>query len=586
MKFLNQFRKMVYINCAFPCFCLKCIYMKELGRITAITIVFLISLAAAARLVMYSVGFANTDYESMNDVIDTTIYYHDNRVKRADGVNAAGINAGDTIQYIVSLPEDRYIEDSSLCFRAYHSDVKVYEGDQLIFTYGQEYTEEGKMHGNEFIHCPIPKDAWGGNLKVVVKQVEGSGSDHYTEFRVLPNVNVRWYPLIGRGFEFLLFLMLVCAAFAAFLLFIILRFFTRSFSRKGLALSAFVFLISAWYLGSRDMLYVLLDNTYFSAVFEHFAVMLAPVPMYHFFAESANDDKLRKDYRFIAAVFSVFFLVTTSLALFTKWKFEYFEVALYVLFISSVVITFIIEIRHRHRRFSLGSKILLCGSLLTLMVAFIQMILTILRRRFPDNIALMLMTRFDVSTIGLLLFIITLGVSLLVTFTSSIRREVREDQLRELAYVDMLTGIHNRNYCAGQMEERDRKKIFSYGIVFFDADKLKYANDHYGHETGDDIIRSAANCIKAAFADCQGFFGRWGGDEFIAVFDHPDDIPHFEERFRKEMDKINESGRFAFRFTVSYGAAVNNGTETSAVVRDRADSEMYIYKQKHGVQRG
>ena len=85
MKFLNQFRKMVYINCAFPCFCLKCIYMKELGRITAITIVFLISLAAAARLVMYSVGFANTDYESMNDVIDTTIYYHDNRVKRADG---------------------------------------------------------------------------------------------------------------------------------------------------------------------------------------------------------------------------------------------------------------------------------------------------------------------------------------------------------------------------------------------------------------------------------------------------------------------------------------------------------------------
>jgi GGDEF domain-containing protein len=53
-------------------------------------------------------------------------------------------------------------------------------------------------------------------------------------------------------------------------------------------------------------------------------------------------------------------------------------------------------------------------------------------------------------------------------------------------------------------------------LLFIDIDNFKYYNDLYGHQKGDDVLRSIALIMKATFPK-DTFLARYGGEEFVAL---------------------------------------------------------------------
>lgn len=84
---------------------------------------------------------------------------------------------------------------------------------------------------------------------------------------------------------------------------------------------------------------------------------------------------------------------------------------------------------------------------------------------------------------------------------------------------DPLTGILNRRGIEQRMDElvavaqRQESEVF---VSFVDVDGLKSANDGYGHDFGDAVLRGVAEAILESVRAADAV-GRWGGDEFIVV---------------------------------------------------------------------
>jgi len=101
-------------------------------------------------------------------------------------------------------------------------------------------------------------------------------------------------------------------------------------------------------------------------------------------------------------------------------------------------------------------------------------------------------------------------------FTARERMEVR---IRQMAYVDSLTGLPNRRLFEDRLAQAmaASKRTGTYGaLVFIDLDHFKTLNDRYGHDAGDALLLEAARRLKAAVR-ASDTVARLGGDEFVLV---------------------------------------------------------------------
>ena len=81
-------------------------------------------------------------------------------------------------------------------------------------------------------------------------------------------------------------------------------------------------------------------------------------------------------------------------------------------------------------------------------------------------------------------------------------------------YTDMLTSLKNRNYLNAKMAEWEESKVFPQAIVMVDLNNVKYINDNYGHEEGDDLIIKAAGILVNTQLENSEII-RTDGNEFL-----------------------------------------------------------------------
>ena len=100
---------------------------------------------------------------------------------------------------------------------------------------------------------------------------------------------------------------------------------------------------------------------------------------------------------------------------------------------------------------------------------------------------------------------------------------------------DSLTGLLNRHAYYQRLAElfHDKSKLGVTAFVMTDLDHLKYVNDTYGHDFGDDYIKTAASILKQ-FQQYGGIVSRISGDEFNVC------LPGFpsKEEARRVIDQI------------------------------------------------
>lgn len=99
-----------------------------------------------------------------------------------------------------------------------------------------------------------------------------------------------------------------------------------------------------------------------------------------------------------------------------------------------------------------------------------------------------------------------------------LRRDDVEDEIRQVAVTDVLTGMLNRRgffLRAEQSFKVARRLGLPSALLFVDIDGLKAVNDKFGHDAGDRLIEDAARILRQSFRDSD-VVARLGGDEFAA----------------------------------------------------------------------
>ena len=151
-------------------------------------------------------------------------------------------------------------------------------------------------------------------------------------------------------------------------------------------------------------------------------------------------------------------------------------------------------------------------------------------------------------------------------------------EMRHLAERDQMTGAYTKSKYLSMIES-DYNKEDKIGIIYWDINYLKQANDTLGHEYGDKLIFGIANSIRHFNNDNDKTY-RIGGDEFVMVMRGAT-----EKSVKDKINKWNEYIKNAepigdIPLSASYGYAWGEGKNIDQVIRN-ADQMMYDNKRQH-----
>ncbi|MFL6588031.1 MAG: GGDEF domain-containing protein [Luteimonas sp.] len=159
-------------------------------------------------------------------------------------------------------------------------------------------------------------------------------------------------------------------------------------------------------------------------------------------------------------------------------------------------------------------------------------------------------------------------------------------KLRRSAEIDALTGTMNRRTIDLWIErtfaeaERSGRPV---SVLFIDLDHFKSVNDRFGHACGDECLRGVSTALRSVLSDAD-MFGRYGGEEFIAVLPGRDgaEARAVGERMRTAVEncEVRHEGQ-RVRLTVSIGIATRqSGEDAPAAAIARADKALYAAKRQ------
>ena len=103
----------------------------------------------------------------------------------------------------------------------------------------------------------------------------------------------------------------------------------------------------------------------------------------------------------------------------------------------------------------------------------------------------------------------------LIYYTSYLIRSIitSEQKLTDLAHSDQLTGLYNRHFMQTRLEQIRSEQLRV--IAMADIDDFKKINDTYGHNAGDEVLRTISDIMRKECAGCD--IARWGGEECLIL---------------------------------------------------------------------
>ncbi len=157
------------------------------------------------------------------------------------------------------------------------------------------------------------------------------------------------------------------------------------------------------------------------------------------------------------------------------------------------------------------------------------------------------------------------------------------ERVKQLAYLDGLTGIFNRRFFELRIvEEIDRARRFHSGmaVLMVDIDQFKRLNDEFGHLLGDEVLRQVSSMFHQQLRKID-VVCRYGGEEFAILLSQTN--PQHALAVTEKLRRLVESWQFPGVprcVTISAGVATfpDHGTTRDELVKS-ADAGLYAAKQ-------
>jgi diguanylate cyclase (GGDEF)-like protein/PAS domain S-box-containing protein len=170
-------------------------------------------------------------------------------------------------------------------------------------------------------------------------------------------------------------------------------------------------------------------------------------------------------------------------------------------------------------------------------------------------------------------------------------RKRMEERLERMAVLDELTGLYNRRgflTLAGQqikLAERTREGMV---LFFIDLDGMKWINDTFGHQKGDQALVEVSNALRRTFRESD-IMGRIGGDEYavLALHASAENGRALRGRLDAILKDFNLPGNLPYTLAVSVGMVYCDPEQPLNLdeLIVQADRNMYEDKKMKGVQR-
>lgn len=484
---------------------------------------------------------------------------------------------GDRITVTIPLPAEKKISNAVLFCSVYQCVVELSYQGEVLYSYGNNESERGRAIGNVLVCANVPDAAWGDALTMECEIVD------YTDFSKLDTVMVceaknKTQFLLGDNAASYLLSMSVLVIFA--IMFFVLLCWIRggAIKRQGLYLSSFCVGLMMWQMGYERMFYVISNNVTFCGLAEYIGIFFAPAPFCMFLCYVEPNKLFQKAMKLLAGVMITVFGVTTVLN-FTTEQYHYCRflkaVHMLIVIIAVVILLEFIFVRCRGDNKRLLIRF---GVILYIVFAMSDMLLFYVQKTEIFHIDLGFESN---SSLGLYVFLVVMLISYVLHVLEYVVSVEEKHRLEQMAYLDGMTGVANRRSCLDYFEELKEKK--DYTVFFFDVNNLKIANDQYGHDIGDRLISAVAQVIREVFGE-DGFFGRYGGDEFVAVLEDSSAsaIEQIEARIKDTIVRVNEEQQLPIPVAMAYGIASSTegeGLQADEVVR-LADERMYEQKRK------
>ncbi|MGN1022862.1 MAG: GGDEF domain-containing protein [Lachnospiraceae bacterium] len=589
---------------------------------------------------------AISHYTVSEDTLSAEVIRSDGTEEHYSGVSFPELRNGDRLVLTID-PQNKALDvpDPALTFALYHCRVKVYSGEELI--YEQKDPSENQQIGHRYYIIPLPNDYRNKTIRIEAMDCENSSVSGHVVLQIVTASSAVYSFLRGR--ITLLLIMITVLLFSMFLFLLsgvkwIADIAERRLERKqekntkekklpkslfpggesvtGVGLNQKVrsrglffmlllsFVLLFWYLAESGLLVFLTASTEFLANIEYTALSFVPVPLWAFLGGEVTEHKKRVTCDAISGLSLVFFLVTTYCNFWIPGVnyVDFITPLRMLLLISAGAFAVYLarshkalkeerkksDVRRKNRPsrdyYETGDHLVVEHSLLQIgyelsaLAGAMECIRFELSERLGYRFAFL-----NNSMTPVVILLLTLPSLFYYGFqyTRESYERIEQESLRRIAYIDSLTGAPNRSACEREFEEIRNGHVTDYVCIFADINFLKRTNDIWGHDKGDELIRAAAEILSNHFGGVD-FFGRWGGDEFIAI--HYGTMKEAKERMQavgEEIRKVNEEKRFDFTMSESWGFAESTADHplTPEEAVNLADERMYEQKKRMHAER-
>jgi len=181
---------------------------------------------------------------------------------------------------------------------------------------------------------------------------------------------------------------------------------------------------------------------------------------------------------------------------------------------------------------------------------------------------------------------------LLIQFFDLTERKRLEDELRDAATHDFLTGLPNRRLLLDRLERAlrmSRRQNTYLAVLFLDLDNFKWLNDNHGHDAGDKLLKEVSSRLQSELRDSDTV-ARIGGDEFVVLLEglgptRESAASHsglIADKLRAATAVEYDLGGIRYHGGISIGIRIYDGNNATPdeILKD-ADVAMYQNKRSH-----
>lgn len=179
---------------------------------------------------------------------------------------------------------------------------------------------------------------------------------------------------------------------------------------------------------------------------------------------------------------------------------------------------------------------------------------------------------------------VTGAVEVFADNSSRLAERHRLKKLEEMAMMDNLTQLPNRNYLEERLSSNlaeFRRAGRKFGLLFMDLDNFKWVNDTFSHSGGDIVLKTAAATLRNVSRPYD-VVGRWGGDEFLGLAHdvNKDELSMLAKRYGALVGRTSVKYRGQeIPLSLSIGGTICRHRDTRETILARADKNMYLAKE-------